>query len=99
MPVADAPLVTIIICTRNRAAGLADTIESLARIKACHPWEALLIDNASTDGTADVLRAACAANPRLRSELCRQIGLGAARDFARKQVRTAVRKSATVAAG
>jgi GT2 family glycosyltransferase len=80
---ADTPVVSIIICSRNRAAGLGQTIATLAKITTNHNWEALLVDNASTDGTADVMRAAAQANPHLRSLLCAQIGLGAAREFAR----------------
>lgn len=85
MSMAETPVVSIIICSRNRAAGLGETIATLNRIAASHPWEALLIDNASTDGTAEVMQAAVRANPNLRSLLCTRIGLGAAREFARSR--------------
>jgi GT2 family glycosyltransferase len=80
---ADSPVVSIIICSRNRAAGLGQTITTLNQITASHAWEALLVDNASVDDTAAVMQAAAQANPHLRSLLCAQIGLGAAREFAR----------------
>ncbi len=49
---------TVAVCTRNRAAMLDEcarsVLASCARLK--RPWELLVIDNASTDGTSDVLR-------------------------------------------
>ena len=49
-------LITLAICTRNRAASLARTLESIERSKrvACE-WELLVTDNGSTDGTADIV--------------------------------------------
>lgn len=49
-------LITVAICTRNRAASLARTLESIERSKrvACE-WELLVTDNGSTDGTADIV--------------------------------------------
>lgn len=50
--------ITVAICTRNRAASLLLTLESLARQEWDGAWEVLVIDNASTDDTADAARAA-----------------------------------------
>lgn len=80
---ADNLVVSIIICSRNRAAGLGQTITTLNQIISSNAWEALLVDNASGDDTAEVMQAAARSNPHLRSLLCAQIGLGAAREFAR----------------
>ncbi len=55
----NAPLVSIIICTCNRADSLAQTLESLARLQIPEdmPTELLVVDNASTDRTAEVVHA------------------------------------------
>ena len=53
-------LVTVAICTRNRAASLARTLESLAAMAppGCEwpgcEWEVLVVDNNSEDGSADM---------------------------------------------
>ena len=48
---------SVVICTRNRAASLARTLESLTAMArpAGWAWEVVVVDNASTDATADVL--------------------------------------------
>lgn len=83
----DTPELSIVICTRNRAAQLHGTLESLIAMKTDLPWEAILMDNASTDDTVDVIRAASVREPRIR--YCREdrIGLGAARDRAWREAR------------
>jgi glycosyltransferase involved in cell wall biosynthesis len=49
-------LVSVIITTRNRASLLGATLEHLSRQKVGDAsWELLVVDNASTDGTAAVL--------------------------------------------
>jgi GT2 family glycosyltransferase len=55
----DAPVVSIAICTRNRAAALAATLASLARtaIPSMFAVELLVVDNGSTDDTAQVVAA------------------------------------------
>jgi glycosyltransferase involved in cell wall biosynthesis len=74
------PKVSILICTRNRGGSLGGTLASLRAIRTSIPWEALLLDNGSTDNTADVLKAACAERPNFRYLYEAQQGLGAARD-------------------
>lgn len=50
-------LVSVVICTRNRAASLARTLESLVRAEsAAHAaWELIVVDNGSTDETKDTI--------------------------------------------
>jgi glycosyltransferase involved in cell wall biosynthesis len=74
------PKISILVCTRNRANQLAGTLKSLSGIVSALPWEAIILDNGSTDATAEVIHAACAADPRLRYAYEAQPGLGAARD-------------------
>lgn len=60
--------VSILICTRNRAEFLRDTLRSLASTKVPPAWkvELLIVDNASTDETPEVVteEAPDALNPR-----------------------------------
>ena len=50
-------LITVAICTRNRAAGLSRTLQSLERMRPVDcAWELLIVDNGSTDGTQDVVK-------------------------------------------
>jgi glycosyltransferase involved in cell wall biosynthesis len=50
--------ISVLICTRNRGPSLRGTLESLlhARNLAAADWELLVVDNQSTDGTAEVCR-------------------------------------------
>jgi glycosyltransferase involved in cell wall biosynthesis len=58
-------LVTIAVPTFNRAAYVSESLESIRGQTYPH-LEILVGDNASTDGTADLLRELAAAEPRLR---------------------------------
>jgi GT2 family glycosyltransferase len=49
---------SIVIATYNRAPELADTLASLARLESPGPWEVVVVDNNSTDATAEVVRTA-----------------------------------------
>ncbi|PEN09496.1 hypothetical protein CRI93_01845 [Longimonas halophila] len=51
--------VSIIICTRNRATDLRDTLRSLANVYIPIGWivECIIVDNASTDATPQVIAA------------------------------------------
>jgi glycosyltransferase involved in cell wall biosynthesis len=53
------PEITMIVCTRNRAAQLRNFLDSAVRMQIPDGlrWEFLIVDNGSTDGTADVARA------------------------------------------
>jgi GT2 family glycosyltransferase len=73
---------SIIICTRNRARSLSGTLESLAAIRSSCQWEALFVDNASTDDTRTVIASANTCGDRLRYLYEPRVGLGAARDGA-----------------
>jgi glycosyltransferase involved in cell wall biosynthesis len=54
------PTISVVICTQNRAAALRETLASLAKVRMQHAWKAelLVVDNASTDNTAAVVREA-----------------------------------------
>jgi glycosyltransferase involved in cell wall biosynthesis len=74
------PQVSILICTRNRADQLVGALRTLQEIKSAIGWEAIILDNGSTDATKAAIEAACATNPRLRYAYEGRPGLGAARD-------------------
>jgi glycosyltransferase involved in cell wall biosynthesis len=54
---------SIVIATHNRAADLRDTLASLAALVSPHPWEVVVADNNSTDGTRQVVEQAIAGFP------------------------------------
>ena len=54
---------SIVIATYNRAALLADTLDSLSRLQPGAPWEVIVVDNNSPDDTRAVVEAAAAAFP------------------------------------
>lgn len=51
-------MITVAVCTFNRAASLRRTLASIAacRVPAGLTWELLVVDNASTDGTRGIVR-------------------------------------------
>lgn len=59
-----APTISIVICTRNRAAALRQTLASLGRVRVRAEWkpELLVVDNASSDDSAVVVREAKLSN-------------------------------------
>ncbi len=59
------PSFSVVIPFRNAAATLPDTLASL-QAQTHRDWTALLVDDASTDGSVALVRAASAADPRLR---------------------------------
>jgi glycosyltransferase involved in cell wall biosynthesis len=62
------PAVSIIVCTHNRCADLAATLQSVAgvAVPADVPTELLVVDNASTDATSRVVTECGVANMRVR---------------------------------
>jgi glycosyltransferase involved in cell wall biosynthesis len=85
---ADRPRISAIVCTRNRCSALAQLLESLASLEvpAELPWELVVVDNGSTDGTAALLDACATRLPINRAyeghkglSRARNAGLRAAR--------------------
>lgn len=48
-------LISLVICTRNRAKFLPQHFESLAKIQTNYPWEIIFVDNNSSDDTPKLL--------------------------------------------
>ncbi len=83
--VGDAPFFSIILCTYNRAHLLPHALDSLLE-QTETDWEALIVDDGSTDGTEHVVRPYLERDARLRYlyhqnrglSLSRNVGIAAA---------------------
>ena len=51
------PMLSLIICTRDRAAQLGPCLDAVARVEHAGPWEVVIVDNGSTDATAGIIAA------------------------------------------
>ncbi|MFH1679559.1 MAG: glycosyltransferase [Candidatus Eisenbacteria bacterium] len=72
-------MVSVIIPSRSAAATLAETIKSL-HVQTVGDWEAIVVENGSTDGTAAAAEALASKDPRIRVLRSRAEGPGAARN-------------------
>jgi glycosyltransferase involved in cell wall biosynthesis len=79
-----SPLITIAICTRNRAALLEKAMRSVLGQMNGHA-EILIVDNGSTDNTAQLAAEFSAADPRVRFFCEPRTGLSNARNLALRQ--------------
>ena len=81
-------LLTIAICTRNRAALLRRTLDSMSRVTVPGVviWEVLVIDNDSSDATPDVVAHFAALMP-VRRIVEPRVGLSSARNAAVRAAR------------
>jgi glycosyltransferase involved in cell wall biosynthesis len=61
-----APALSIALCTRNRARVVEDAIRALVAQQSAPPHEILIVDNASTDSTADIAARASQQHPQIR---------------------------------
>jgi glycosyltransferase involved in cell wall biosynthesis len=83
---ASGPLITVAICTRNRAALLEKAVRSVLR-QMTGDAELLIVDNASTDDTPAVAARLVSSNPRVTVYREAEPGISAARNAALKQAR------------
>ncbi len=83
---ASRPSITVAICTRNRAALLEKAVRSVLA-QANHNMEILIVDNGSTDGTAELAGKFAAASPRVRAIRELQTGLSIARNTALREAK------------
>lgn len=58
---------TIVVCTRNRASLLPFALEGLAVQATDRPFEIVVVDNGSEDGTAELIAEWCRRDPRFRT--------------------------------
>src|SRR5258708_10757639 len=78
-PSEQSPLITVAICTHNRAALMAEAVRSVLP-QLDSDTELVIVDNSSTDDTAKVAAGFATANPRVRAVLESKMGLSAARN-------------------
>lgn len=74
------PEVSVVISTRNRATWLADCLGSLAHQDSDTDYEVVVVDNASTDRTSEVIAEWASRDPRFRGALEPKIGLSAGKN-------------------
>ena len=84
---AEAPLVSVVVCTRNRPAGAAAVLRDLSRL--VYPnFEIVLVDNApSDDSTKDIVKSDFGDDPRIRYVTEPRPGLSKARNRGWKEAR------------
>jgi GT2 family glycosyltransferase len=76
------PRATVVVCTRDRSAPLAEACEAALALAAPFEWELLIVDNDSTDDTREVARAIVARHPgRARLAVEPTLGLSVARNL------------------
>jgi chlorobactene glucosyltransferase len=69
IPPENPPLVSVIVPARNEAHNIARCVSSI--LSTTYPnLELIVVDDNSTDGTADAARAAAAGDPRMRVVVC-----------------------------
>ncbi len=59
--------ISVIMSTRNRARYLPDALSTLAAQQCDVPFEVIVIDNGSSDGTPAIVEAWCRSHPRFRT--------------------------------
>jgi glycosyltransferase involved in cell wall biosynthesis len=77
---ATVPFFSVVVATYNRAPLLERALSSLQR-QQWQDWEAIIVDDGSTDGTAELLRRFCTHDPRMRCYRTVHQGAGAARRY------------------
>lgn len=78
------PLISIIVCTRNRSTALIETISHYRKIRFDDSWEIILVDNNSTDDTPKIIDNILSWGLPIIATRCDMIGLGAAREHGRR---------------
>jgi len=81
------PSVSVVIPAFNAAGLVGQTLETL-RLQTFQDFEALIVDDGSTDDTAAVVRRFCQDDPRLRLVSRPHAGLSAARNAGMEQARS-----------
>jgi glycosyltransferase involved in cell wall biosynthesis len=85
------PKIALVIVTRNRQQRLARALQSLQKLRPQRAWELILVDNGSTDGTAQVLERFAAEFPHpVRLVYEPGLGQGNARNAGWKSARAEI---------
>jgi rhamnosyltransferase len=70
------PAASIIIPARNEATRIGDCLDAIFAQQTASPYEVIVIDSGSTDGTLDILARYAAAHPNLRTHTIRPEDFG-----------------------
>lgn len=90
-PSSGEPLLSLIVCTRDRSTYLDAFFLGLARLRPAVPWELVIVDNGSSDDTAARLRALSpAVNAPVTIVSEPRAGLGRARNAGVRRARGAL---------
>jgi glycosyltransferase involved in cell wall biosynthesis len=82
------PVLTVVVCTHNRASMLAEMLETLVTQRAAPAsFEVLVVDNRSTDATRSVVESFTARLANLRYCYEETVGLSAARNLGWREAR------------
>lgn len=65
MTPSDAPLVSVVMPAYNSAAWIRNAVESVVA-QTCDDWELIIVDDASSDTTPDIIRELAAREPRIQ---------------------------------
>lgn len=84
----ESDTVTVVIPVHNGESTLAEQLEALRTQSDTLPFGVIVVDNNSTDGTADLVRRFAAEDPRFRLIHCATPGANAARSAGLDQVDT-----------
>ncbi len=68
--------VSVIIPVKNRAKTVGEAVESVLKQETAFPFNVIVVDNHSTDGTTDVLHALAARDTRVLHVIPRRLDLG-----------------------
>jgi glycosyltransferase involved in cell wall biosynthesis len=74
------PMVSVVIPARNAAATIGEQLAALARQEDAPPFEVVVVDNASSDGTGDIVAGWADRIESLRVVTCEAPGLNRARN-------------------
>ena len=75
-----SPAVSVVLCARNAGYILERQLAALRTQSFAGPWELLLVDNSSPDGTREVMHAAATERPRCRVLTESRVGLNHSRN-------------------
>ena len=82
---------SLVICTRNRAAQLAQTLKRVSAMRSQLKWEAVVVDNGSTDKTNTVVAEFAAASDRPVQMIAQQgRGVSCAKNAGWRSARSAI---------
>lgn len=84
----EAPRASVILCVRNGADDVPDQLRALGEQDIREPWELIVVDNASSDGSGDVVREFVTSFPSLTLVPARDaLGLAYARNVGARVAR------------